>query len=147
MKNIKKDMVYKYFEHQADVGIIGIGKSLEEAFQEGARAMFQVMAEIKNIKSKKEIKIKCTAVDESSLFVEWLNELLAKKDTMDMMFSEFKVKIVHSKGKYILEGVAKGEKLDQKKHHLKTEVKAATYSQLKVGREGNKYKVECVVDV
>ena len=42
-------MSFKHFEHQADVGIIGIGKTLEEAFQEGAKAMFQVMADLKTI--------------------------------------------------------------------------------------------------
>ncbi|MBU4015717.1 archease [Patescibacteria group bacterium] len=59
-----------------------------------------------------------------------------------MMFSSFKVKI---KGKSLTADV-KGEKLDPKKHHLKIEVKAATYSQLKI-EKGKEYKAQCVVDV
>ena len=139
-------MSFKHFEHQADVGIIGIGKTLEEAFQEGAKAMFQVMADLKQISPKKSIKITVKASDEAALFIEWLNELLAKKDIEDMMLSDFKVKIQKIKNKFNLTGTAKGEKTSEK-HRLKVEVKAATYSQLKVQKEKNKYTAQCVVDV
>ena len=37
-------MPYKHLEHEADVGVLGIGKTIEEAFEEGAKAMFDVMA-------------------------------------------------------------------------------------------------------
>ena len=138
-------MPFKFFEHQADVGIIGSGKTLEESFQEGAKAMFQVMADIKQISPKNPVKISVSAPDKPALFVEWLNELLAKKDTEYMMFSQFKVKITKN-SKFILNGTAEGEILS-KKHHLKVEVKAATYSQLKVKKEKNRYIAQCVVDV
>jgi len=134
--------MYEYFEHQADVGIIGIGKTLEEAFVEGAKAMFQVMCEIKEVEAKEEIKIEVDASDKETLFVEWLNALLAQKDIKDMLFSDFEVKIEGN----TLKGVAKGEAMDLDKHEVKTEVKAATYSQLKIVKD-NDYKVQCVVDV
>lgn len=136
-------MVYKYFEHQADIGIIGLGQSLPEAFEEGAKAMFQVMCDIDKVEPKKTIKIKLESNDDESLFIDWLNELLAKKDIEEMMFSSFKVKI---KGKSLTAEV-KGEMMNSEKHHLKVEVKAATYSQLRVWREGKDYKAQCVVDV
>lgn len=138
---------YEYFEHQADVGIIGCGATLEEAFIEGAKAMFQVMADIKNIEAKREIKIEAEANDEETLFVEWLNALLSHKDIDDMLFSEFKLKIKKEQNTFKLKGTAKGETTDYDKHHLKTEVKAATYSQLKVEILNKQYKVQCVVDV
>ena len=84
--------MYEYFEHQADVGIIGYGKTLEEAFVEGAKAMFQVMCEIKNVKAVKKIKIEVEGNDKETMFIEWLNDLLAKKDIEDMFFSEFEVR-------------------------------------------------------
>ena len=138
--------MYKFFDHQADVGIVGIGKSYEEAFQEGAKAMFEVMCDLKKVKHSKSIRVAATASDVASLFIEWLNELLAQKDIKDMLFSDFKVKIAKTKDGYKLAGTASGEKL-AKKHGLKTEVKAASYSQLKVWEEKGKYKAQCVVDV
>lgn len=142
-------MPYEFFDHQADIGIVGVGKSYEQAFQEGAKAMFEVMCDLKTVKSVKSICVDATAKDLAELFIEWLNELLAQKDIEDMLFSDFKVKTTKTKGKdkYKLTGTAKGETLDQKKHHLKVEVKAATYSQLKVWKDKNLYKAQCVVDV
>lgn len=136
-------MVFRYFEHQADIGIIGEGSTLAKAFEEAAKAMFGVMADLKAIKPAKKVSIKCSAEDEETLLIEWLNELLAQKDIKDMMFSEFKVKIKEGK----LVGLAYGEKLNTKKHKVKVEVKAATYSQLKVKKEKDKYIAQCVVDV
>ena len=45
--------MHKFFEHKADIGIIGYGTSLEEAFAEGAKAMFEVMVDIKKVKKTK----------------------------------------------------------------------------------------------
>ena len=140
-------MPYKFFDHQADIGIIGIGKSYEQAFQEGAKAMFEVMCDLKTVKSAKSISVDAIAKDRAELFIEWLNELLAQKDIVDMLFNSFKVSITKTKNGYKLAGVAKGETLNQKKHRLKVEVKAASYSQLKVWKDKNLYKAQCVVDV
>jgi len=46
-----------------------------------------------------------------------------------------------------LKGYACGEKLDVEKHKVKTEVKAATYSQLKIEEKDGLFYVKCVVDV
>lgn len=139
-------MSYKYFEHQADIGIIGAGKSLDTAFEEAAKAMFKIMCEIKQVEAKKVVKISASAQDESGLLIEWLNQLLAQKDIKEMMFSSFSVNITKKGDKFILSGIAKGEPVSEK-HHLKLEVKAATYSQLRVWREDKNYKAQCVVDV
>ena len=48
---------------------------------------------------------------------------------------------------FILIGKAYGEKMDIQKHKPIVEVKAATYSGLKVWKENNNYKVRCVLDV
>jgi SHS2 domain-containing protein len=135
--------MYEYFEHQADIGIIGYGKTLEEAFVEGAKAMFQVMCEIKNVKAIKEIKVEVEGNDKETMFIEWLNALLSQKDIEDMFFSEFEVKVDGNK----LIGLAKGENMDLDRHQVKVEVKAATYAQLKVEEVDKGYKVQCVVDV
>jgi SHS2 domain-containing protein len=75
--------------------------------------------------------------------VEWLNRLLAEKDIKNMAFSKFKVKIKDNK----LTGFAWGEKFDPEKHQSELEVKAATYSQLKVEKQKNKWLAQCIVDV
>jgi len=46
-----------------------------------------------------------------------------------------------------LTGVARGEMLNQQKHEARIEVKAATYSQLKVKKEKDRYIAQTIVDV
>lgn len=137
-------MTYKYFEHEADIGIIGLGKTIEESFEEGAKAMFNVMVDISKVEPKEKVDIRCSAENDEELFVEWLNAALAEADMKEMVFSEFKIE--HMKGG-IIKGWAKGEKLDHKKHNVKVEVKAATYSMLEVGKTDGQFISKCVVDV
>ena len=137
-------MPYEYFEHEADVGIMGTGKSLEEAFEEGAKAMFNVMVDIDKIEPKEIVRIECKAANNEELFVEWLNKLLAEAGMNNMVFSKFKIESIKNDK---LTGYAIGEALDQEKHNIKTEVKAATYSQLSIKKENDNYIVKCIVDV
>jgi SHS2 domain-containing protein len=52
---------FEQFEHKADIGVRGYGKNIEEAFENGARAMFSVMVNLKKVEMRKEVKIECEA--------------------------------------------------------------------------------------
>ncbi|RLI67777.1 archease [Candidatus Heimdallarchaeota archaeon] len=137
-------MPFEYFEHEADVGIVGIGKTLEEAFEEAAKAMFNVEVDISRVECKEKVEVECSADNVEELFIEWLNSLLAEADMRNMVFSEFGITEL---SEHYLKGYACGEKLDAEKHKVKTEVKAATYSQLKIEEKDGLFYVKCVVDV
>jgi len=139
---------YEQFEHKADVGIRGYGKTIEEAFVNGAKAMFEVMVNLAKVEPKKEIKIECKADNLEELFIEWLNTLLSEAGIENLVFGEFKIKeIKKTKSGYKLAGVVQGEELNPEKHEAEVEVKAATYSQLKIERKGNQYIAQTIVDV
>ena len=138
---------FEYFDHEADIGIVGYGRDLEEAFEQGAKAMFNIMADINTIAREKKVDIEVRANDKEALFIEWLNELLARKDIEGMLFSEFDVRIEEKGDMLVLKGTAKGEKINYEKHRIDIEVKAATYSQLKIEKIDGMWKVQCVVDV
>jgi SHS2 domain-containing protein len=140
-------MAYEYLEHEADVGILASGDTLEEAFQEGAKAMFNTMIDIENVDTIQEAEIKCEAEDIAALFIEWLNTLLSEKDIKDMVFSEFKVEIKYKNKTYYLRAKAFGESFDAAKHDIKTEVKAATYAGLKYYEKNGKHYLQCVLDL
>lgn len=40
---------YDFFDHDADIGIVGRGATLEAAFETAARAMFSIMAGPNNL--------------------------------------------------------------------------------------------------
>lgn len=145
-------MSYENFPHEADIGVRGIGKTLSEAFEEAAKAMFNVEVDVKKVKPLKKVKISCSASNNEELFVEFLNALLAQASLHQLVFSKFKVeKIWPEKNQIKLAGNAWGEKLDVEKHRAREEVKGATYSQLKVEKKKIKSKEvwisQCIVDV
>lgn len=138
-------MDYETFDHEADIGIRGYGKTLDEAFENAARAMFSVMVDINRVKPVKKFHIRAEAPDVETLLVEWLNQLLALADLEGYLFSDFSVKI--SSDGTRLDAYAAGEPIDRERHEISVEVKGATYSMLEVGKEDGRYKVQCVVDV
>ncbi len=142
-------MPHEFFDHKADIGIRGIGKTLEEAFEEAAKAMFEVMFTLKNVSRKLRADIHVNAKTLDELLVEWLNALLAEKDILNAVFAHFRInRMEQTREGWVLEGTAYGERLDPTKHMPEVEVKAATYSQLKVFRsQEREWVAQCVVDV
>lgn len=145
-------MSFHYKEHEADMGIVGEGISLEESFEQAALAMFNIMTDTKKVNDKETINLEVSSDTPEKLLIEFLNELLFLKDSKEMLFTLFSVNIRRLKDdkgviQYKLRARAYGEKIDPHRHPLKTEVKAATYSGLKVYEIAGKYYAECVVDV
>jgi SHS2 domain-containing protein len=63
--------------------------------------------------------------------------------TRKMLFSRFAVRL----GSGRLEAEAWGEPVDAARHHPAVEVKGATYTALRVAREGEGWLAQTVVDV
>lgn len=141
-------MPYEILDHEADAGIRGLGHTLEEAFAEGARAMFALQVDLERVEPEEEVKVECQADTLEGLFVAWLGELLLQRDLTGLVFSQFEVKLEQQEGEsYRLSGRAWGERLDPERHLPKVEVKAATYSGLKIGKTDDHYYAQCVVDL
>jgi tRNA nucleotidyltransferase (CCA-adding enzyme) len=135
---------WEHYSHPADIGIRGFGPSKEEAFTQAALALTAIIADLKTVEPKEEVKISCQDQDDEFLFVDWLNAVIYEMATRQMLFSRFDVSI----GSEHLLARVFGEKIDVKKHSPVVEVKAATYTDLKVGQDKNgDWVVQCVVDV
>lgn len=134
---------YETFEHEADIGVRGLGGSVDEAFANAAAAMYSVMVKIEAVKPQEKRIVTASAPDIELLLVEWLNALLSMSDIERMVFSRFEVKIDGTS----LTGSAWGETLDRIRHEPNVEVKGATYHMLSVKNKDNRYIAQCVVDV
>jgi SHS2 domain-containing protein len=135
---------FETFEHGADIGIRGRGKTLSEAFENGAKSMYSlVVVNLDTVIPEKPVKISCESFDLECLFVAWLNSLLAESDIQRLIFSDFKVKIQNLR----LTGTAMGEPFDFSRHQRGVEVKGATFTELSVRQEGDLWIAQCVVDV
>lgn len=137
-------MAYHYFDHDADIGIVGIGRSLPEAFAEAARAMFAVMADLQTVRPARSISVRCQARSREELLVAWLNALLAESEARHLGLCEFHVEQLSDTA---LRSRARGEPWDPARHRLKAEVKAATYCMAEVVQEHDAYRCQCVIDI
>lgn len=140
--------MFELFEHKADMGVRARAPTLEQAFAEAGKALFEVMVDTGQVKARKSVSFEAEAENLEELFVEFLNQLLYLKDVHSMFFSAFTVEEIEEAGEgYRLKARAAGERMKPEGHDIKTEVKGATYSQLKVEKEKDGWLVQCVVDV
>lgn len=131
------------FDHGADIGVVGEGATLEEAFAAAAQAMFGIMVELDGVRPRQEVDIACSASDRELLFVSWLNALVAEADLRGLVFCEFDVKLLDGS----LVGKARGEPFDASRHAPGVEVKGATLTELKVAHGPSGWCAQTVVDV
>ncbi len=135
--------MWEHFAHQADIGIRGIGATLEEAFAEAAYALMAVMCNPQKVRPLEPVSVSVQMDDRELLLAEWLNQILYEADTRKMFFSRFEVTISGD----MLSGVLWGERMDPVRHKAAVEAKAATYQMLKVAFEDGRWIAQCVVDV
>ena len=137
------------FPHAADVGVRGRGATPEEAFEGAARALFSLVAEdASRIEPKVFLPVSAGPAPLEELLAAYLNELIYLFVTRQIVFGVFEVRILDAgEGLFRLEGRALGEPYDPSRHESTVEPKAATYSELRVGREDGGWVAQCVVDV
>jgi SHS2 domain-containing protein len=140
---------HETIDHTADMGIRGWGRSLREAFEEIAAAMFEIMADTKGVAATTRMSIACTADDLESLLLEFLNGILAESDVGRIIpINAVIVKLEAHGERWTLEANVDGVSPEELSNRLLTEVKAATYYGAHV-REGSGgfWEAQCVVDL
>jgi len=141
-----KNKKFIFLEHTADIKFQSFGKTLNEAFENSALAMFSAMYDGR-VKAaiKKSIKVK--GKDNESLLYNFLEELLFLLDSENFFLSRIKVKIDEKNFK--LEAEAEGDGAGKYPVHI--DVKAVTYNQMFVKHEktgkGERFICQVVVDV
>jgi len=136
--------VWVNFQHGADIGVRGVGRTLEAAFEMAAVALTAVITEPDKVAAAQAVEVTCQAPDRELLLVDWLNALIYEMAIRHMLFSRFEVKIDGQN----LRGTAWGEYVDVARHQPAVEVKGATYTALNVGqRPDGAWVAQCVVDV
>ena len=135
---------YEPIDHTADIGIRVKGKDLKELFKKAALALFDILAVRKPACAKAETAFKITQSADSreELFINWLNELLSLSSAKLVIFTGFKITGLSA---CAIEASATAEPM--KHFTVNSEIKAATYHQLKLSKEAFGWQAEVILDV
>ena len=133
---------FDYFDHDADIGVIGRGPTLEEAFEAAAEGMFEIMTDLATVRSERMVPLGFEEADVELALVRWLNLLLAVARERGMVFAEFRLE----RDGVVWRGSASGEawRGDLERG---VEVKGATLTMLRVEQRESGWEARCVVDV
>lgn len=135
---------WEHFEHGADVGVRGRGRTVEEAFEGAARALAAVVVEPERVRGETEVVLRAEAPELELLLVDWLDAVVWEISAHSFAFRDFRVTIRGTR----LEATGRGEPIDPERHHPAVEVKGATHTLLAVVRaDDGTWTAQTVVDV
>lgn len=131
-----------YFEHDADVGVMGRGMRPEDAFVQGARAVFALITNLDEVRPVERIQVSFDEPDIELAFVTWLNRLIAESQARGLALGRFALARDgegwrgEAWGEPWREGLERG-----------IDVKGATLTMLSVKPADGGWEARCVVDV
>ena len=133
---------YTYFEHDADMGIVGRGESIAAAFEQAASAVFALMSDPARIQPQVSVAIEFEEADAELALVTWLNLLLGQARSRGLIFGRFQLRRDGANWR----GTAQGEPW-RAGLERGVEVKGATLTGLALAQRDGIWEARCVVDV
>jgi len=139
---------FEFLEHTADVYVRAHGKTMEEAYENAAQSMFETIIDTDKIVPAQEDSVEVEAEDQYALLYNWLEALLVKSETLDMLYSKFQItswKVTTEN--FMFKAKIWGEKFNPQKHPQKVAVKAVTYHRMVIIREMDRVILEFILDI
>jgi tRNA nucleotidyltransferase (CCA-adding enzyme) len=135
---------WEHFPHGSDIGVRGIGRSREEAFEQAALALTGVVTDPARVAAQLRTELACRGDDDEILLYDWLNALVGRMAVDGLLFARTRVQIEDGR----LRAELWGEPVDVGRHRPAVEVKGATFTELAVRScDDGTWIAQCVVDV
>jgi SHS2 domain-containing protein len=135
---------YEMLDHTADLGIEVQGESLSDLFAAAGAALADLMFDPAKVREREARTIRLEARSKEELMVRWLNELLYVREVEEFLWRSLEVEAA---GETRLEAELHGEPHDPQAHVFREGLKAATYHQLRVARDGSQWSARIIIDV
>lgn len=142
---------YDYFEHGADIGIVGRGASVEQAMERAAMAVFALMTRLDTVQLRQSVALQFEEADRELALLTWLNLLLGEARSRGLVFRKFELRRdgappegTSSGARW--SGTAQGEPWRDGLERG-VEVKGATLTGLALRQTDGLWEARCVVDV
>ena len=131
----------------ADIAFEIYGKDPSELFQNAALAIFEQSANIRTITGEKKRSFALKSGKLDTLLFDFLSEIVYLKDAEQLLGKSSTVSITKKNGRYSLKASIVGDKISQKKHTLKSDIKAITYHMFRVEQTPKGWVAFVVVDI
>jgi SHS2 domain-containing protein len=132
---------YEFLEHTADIRLKVQASSLEELFTSAAQGMMEYLfgERAAELTAEQEDQIEIAADDLESLLVEWLSKLLLYSSTQYRACLTYQVSSIDHNHLNASVGSASA--------NATQEIKAVTYSDLKIERKGGTWQCAITFDI
>ena len=135
---------FKIIEHTADTGFEVKAGSLADVFRTAAQALFQLMWEIGGDRAAEPVDLEISGIDTQELLVNFLEEFLYLYDARGLVCTRVEITFVADKK---LTATAWLQPFDSELDQEILGVKAITYHQMYVGRQGNQWLGRVFLDI
>jgi riboflavin kinase/FMN adenylyltransferase len=133
---------YREIEHTADRALQVWGEDLASLFVGAAKGMYSLMGDLneEGPVATRWSEVSLEAEDREILLVEWLNELLFLAETEEVLFVDFQIESLD-------DGVLTARVGGIPAQVTKADIKAATFHDLEIVRDGTGWSTEITFDV
>ncbi|GMV42092.1 MAG: hypothetical protein AMXMBFR64_38080 [Myxococcales bacterium] len=132
---------HRHLEHTADLRLELWADTEEALLAEAARAVVSALTEGARIEPKVERHVQLASSDPEDRLIRWMNEIIYLAVTRGFLVAEADVTVTPEG----LDARLSGE--EGAWHRVRTELKAATWHELTLVREGGRLVARVVVDV
>jgi len=133
---------YQFLEHTADIKFKAFGKTLNEAFENTALAISEIIAGENKIKPKKGITKNISGDDKENLIYNFIEEIVTLLDSENFLTAKAEVNVLGNNLKATFYGD------DASNYKGLDHIKSPTYAEMYVKEtENHNWEIQAVVDV
>jgi SHS2 domain-containing protein len=132
------------FDHPADLGLEARADSLQELFEALGEGLAEQICPRSAVRQEKTVRLEVRSDDLEALAVDFLAELLRMFHLERFLVARVQVQRIDDCS---VAAAVTGENYDPARHEIALEVKAVTYHQLKIAREGDGWTAKVIFDI
>ncbi len=136
---------YKLLEHTSEIGFEATGKTLDDAFVNAGKAVFEIMTDIDHLTQEQEYTFSVDSENLEALFFDFVDELIYISQAEGLLLGTFDITIHETDDGYTLTATGTGQEL--RPDMRLQEIKAPTYSDMAVKQQDSAWYLRMFVDV
>ena len=141
---MNREHQFDLIEHTADIGVIGKGSTMAEAFESAAYGMFSIMTDIGRYQPTSQRSITVIGADDVALLERFLSSLLLMFDADNLLPLEFEITEI-SMGR--LTCWVSLRPIDEQIEWFGPTIKAVTFHEMAVENKRSEWSAKAIFDV